>query len=172
MFSARSFDSPCLDGSYSSPKPVITSAPLVPCLHSATLASPFNGCDTHGDKKWLSGLLSTVCCSSKPPLPVCPLQCVLSCFRCDHKSPRSNTRTQASSIGALHSTSVRSAFTYPNKTHGATVRTDDGLIRVRVGHHVGYLPLTSCSLQVRLFGAAVSRAIVEVRAGNIVAPLF
>lgn len=56
------------------------------------------------------------------------------CFRLLHKITRSKTCKQAVSIGALYCASVRSAFSYQNKTPGAA-RTDDELISSGGGHH-------------------------------------
>lgn len=75
--------------------------------------------------------------------------CGLSCFECDHKLLRSKARAQAASIDARF-TVPQCAPHLRTQINAGAARTDTELISAQGEHLVGYLPLTGCSLQLKM----------------------
>lgn len=120
----------------------------MPSLHLCVCDSVIQASPIH---RIAQELLSTKCVSSKPSVllfsrtAVCfkllQMWSQITPFPIRARSLHPSTRFTVPS--------VRSALAYPNKTRGAA-RTATELISAQGEHHVGYLPLTSCSLQLRL----------------------
>lgn len=140
----------CLDWNYSSPKALITSAPSFHLCIPRIQASPIWRYGTQGDKKLFKGKHPQS--ADRPSLVfVSSVDCsVLSCFKCDLKLPRSNTRTQAASTDALYSTLSALGISVP-KSNARRITDGHWIDKYTMGNHVGNLPLTSSFLWVSLF---------------------